>query len=134
MTDTDARLWHPVAPHQPRPARDAEHALERRGVVSGQSSSGGRSRSAARSGARGGSTERHRRSDRHRDVVIKIQNWVRLLVHPTTGQLGPLRWCKCEHLCRDLWRYPDCCCNCYADRYPGVVSRCSDCSRKEGKR
>ena len=31
-----ARLWHPLAPHQPRPARDAAHALERGGVGSGQ--------------------------------------------------------------------------------------------------
>jgi hypothetical protein len=35
MNDTDARLWHPVAPHQSRPARDAAHALECGGVVRG---------------------------------------------------------------------------------------------------
>jgi hypothetical protein len=29
VDDTDARLWHPWAPHQPRPARDAAHSLER---------------------------------------------------------------------------------------------------------
>jgi hypothetical protein len=33
VSDTDARRLAPVAPHQPRPARDAAHALERGGVV-----------------------------------------------------------------------------------------------------
>ena len=36
MNDTDARLWHPLAPHQPRPPRDAARALERGGVVAGE--------------------------------------------------------------------------------------------------
>jgi len=35
VTDGDARLWHPVAPHQPRPARDTPRALERGGLVPG---------------------------------------------------------------------------------------------------
>jgi hypothetical protein len=33
--DADARLWASLAPHQPRPARDAAHAMERGGVVAG---------------------------------------------------------------------------------------------------
>ena len=35
VNDTNARLAS-LAPHQPRPARDAAHALERGGVGSGQ--------------------------------------------------------------------------------------------------
>jgi hypothetical protein len=36
VNDTAARPWHPLAPHQPRPARDAAYALEPGGVESGQ--------------------------------------------------------------------------------------------------
>jgi hypothetical protein len=53
MNDTDARLWAPLAPHQPHSARHAAHALERGGVGCGQGRVQARARVAERDPACG---------------------------------------------------------------------------------
>src|SRR4029453_15464551 len=56
----------PLAPHQPRPARDVAYALERGGMVAGPSRAQASARAAERDPARGGSLGGTHEPGRHR--------------------------------------------------------------------